>query len=62
MTIYYLNQYVWKLFKKNQEDPGQDFKVCQFSQWMIAQMVERLLCTRRTRVQIPAPALYEITL
>ena len=31
-------------------------------QWMIAQMVERLLCTRRTRVQIPAPAPYEITL
>ena len=28
-------------------------------QWMIAQMVERLLCTR---VQIPAPAPYEITL
>ena len=24
-------------------------------------MVEQLLCTRRTRVQIPAPALYEIT-
>ena len=32
------------------------------SQWMIAQMVERLLCTRRTQVQIPAPAPYEITL
>ena len=31
-------------------------------QWMIAQMVERLLCTQRTRVQIPAPAPYEITL
>ena len=32
------------------------------SQWMIAQMVERLLCTWRTQVQIPAPAPYEITL
>ena len=32
------------------------------SQWMIAQMAERLLCTRQTRVQIPAPAAYEITL
>ena len=30
-------------------------------QWMIAQMVERLLCTRRTQVQIPAQAPYEIT-
>ena len=32
------------------------------SQWMIAQMVERLLCIRQTRFQIPAPAPYEITL
>ena len=32
------------------------------SHWMIAQMLERLLCTRRTRVQIPALAPYEITL
>ena len=32
------------------------------SHWMIAQMVERLLCTQRTQVQIPAPAPYEITL
>ena len=31
------------------------------SQCMIAQMVEQLLRTRRTRVQIPAPAPYEIT-
>ena len=31
-------------------------------QWMIAQMVEQLLCTQRTQVQIPAPAPYEITL
>ena len=31
-------------------------------QWMIAQMAERLLFTWQTRVQIPAPALYEITL
>ena len=29
-----------------------------YGQWMIAQMVEWLLCTRRTRVQIPAPAPY----
>ena len=38
---------------------------CQYlvmCQWMIAQMVEGLLCTRLTRVQIPAPAPYEITL
>ena len=32
------------------------------SQWMIAQMAEQLLCTRRTRVQIPASAPYDITL
>ena len=32
------------------------------SQWMIAQIVERLLCSRQTRVQIPALAPYEITL
>jgi hypothetical protein len=31
-------------------------------QRLMAQMVERLLCTRRTRFQIPAPAPYEITL
>ena len=31
-------------------------------QGLMAQMVERLLCTRRTRVQIPAPAPYEIRL
>ena len=31
-------------------------------QWMIAQMAELLLCTRRTRVLIPALAPYEITL
>ena len=29
---------------------------------MIAQLAERLLCTQRTRVQIPALAPYEITL
>ena len=42
------------------------FKIAIFltvcGQWMIAQMVEQLLCTRRTCVQIPAPAPYEITL
>ena len=32
------------------------------SQWMIAQMAERMLCTWRTRVQIPTLAPYEITL
>ena len=31
-------------------------------QWMIAQTAERLLCTRRTWVQIPALTPYEITL
>ena len=33
-----------------------------FSQWMIAQLVERLLFTQQTWVQIPAPAPDEITL
>ena len=41
-----------------------DVKVKNLStcQWMLAQMIEQLLYTRQTRVQIPAPAPYEITI
>ena len=39
-----------------------NYKLLCSGQWMIAQMVELLLCTLRTQVQIPAPAPYEITL
>ena len=48
--------------KEEVKNIGGFLKLFYFSQWMIAQMVKRLLCTRRTRFQIPAPAPYEITL
>ena len=53
----------WLKYCKNDKSETAIQKIymnVQTRQWMIAQMVERLLCTRLTRVQIPTPAPYEI--
>jgi hypothetical protein len=44
---------IWSLWEKNQPNKWSVY------QRLMAQMVERLLCTRRTQVQIPALAPYE---
>ena len=57
-----LNRQAFKVKTFDRTKVSQNIELFYSCQWMIAQMVERLFCTRQTRVQIPAPASYEITL